>query len=155
MASQIYPEYSHLLYLQGGLAEHDQDFVVAEDFYRRSAAINPTGPAVLNLANLLSIHGRFAEAEPLLRTVVDLAPLDEYVIRYAYTEIVLGKPEVALEIIQRYYGNDLHDPERSAVVGTAYFQLGKYPEAIQYLEQAKQLGKSAPELDRMIEVAKK
>ena len=93
-----------MFYLQGVLAEYDKDYAKAEDFYRRSAAINPTGPSVLNLANLLSIQGRFADTEPFLKTVVDLAPLDEYVIRYAYTKIVLGKPEVALEIIKKYYG---------------------------------------------------
>ena len=155
VASSIYPEYSHMFYLQGVLAEYDKDYAKAEDFYRRSAAINPTGPSVLNLANLLSIQGRFADTEPFLKTVVDLAPLDEYVIRYAYTKIVLGKPEVALEIIKKYYGNDLNDMDRSAVVGTAYFQLQNYPEAIKYLEQAKKLGKSAPEIDQMIEISKK
>lgn len=154
IASQMYPEYSHLLYLQGGLAEYDKDFVKAENFYRRSVAINPMGPAVLSLANLLAIHGRFADTEPFLKTVVDLAPLDEYIIRYAYTEIVLGKSEVALALMKQYYGNDLNDPDRSAVVGTAYFQLKKYPEAIPYLEQAKKLGKSAAELDQMIAIAR-
>lgn len=155
LASSIYPEYSQMFYLQGLMAEHDRDYVKAEELYRRSMAVNPVGPAVLNLANLLSIYGRFAEAEPLLKTVVDLAPLDEYVIRYAYTEIVVGKPEVALELIKKYYGNDLNDPDRSAVVGTAYFQLKKYPEAIKYLEQAKKLGKSAPQIDQMIAVSQK
>lgn len=153
IASSIYPEYSQMFYLQGLLAEHDKDYVKAEELYRRSIAINPAGPAVLNLADLLSVHGRFAETEPFLKTVVELLPLDEYVIRYAYTEIVLSKSEVALEIIHRYYGDNLNTADLHAVVGTADFQLARYPEALEHLQKARQLGKTGKEIDQMISLS--
>ena len=146
---------SHLLNLLGIIAQHKGDFKTAEERYKQSIAVNKKSiHTYINLGGLYLKQNRYAEAGENFLKVVEFEPLDEYVIRYAYIQITIGKPDVALGVVKKYYGTRIKDPMLGALLGTAYFIKQDYGQALPYLEMAKSGGVNNPDLDRMIVVSK-
>ncbi len=155
-ASEIYSENSHLLNLLGIVAHHEKELVRAEEYWEKSIALNADAiNSYINLGSLYLEQGRYNEAGEQFKRVIDFYPLAEYVIRYAYIQITLNQPDLALETITRYYGDRLHDKELAAVVGTAYFLKAEYARALEHLRIARQLGKTNPEIETMIATSEK
>lgn len=156
IAKRIYEDSSHLQNLFGIVADHEGDFVLAEEKYKRSLELNPNATdTTINLAELYLKQGRLQEAGDNFLKVIDFYATTEYVTRYAYLQIALNKPDQALDIIDKYFGSNLGNPDISALTGTAYFVKKDYRQALVYLKKARELGNSAPEIIQMIEIAEK
>ena len=113
---------------------------------------NPVN-ARINLANLYLKLGRYEEAGQQLLGVVEFNPVSEYVIRYAYIQITMNKPDIAIETVNRYYAGRITTADLNAVMGTAYFVKKDYQRSIGYLKEAKRLGKTNQEIDGMITIS--
>lgn len=154
IAEDIYPDNSHLQNLLGVVAANDGELKEAEERYKRSIALNSEAiDSYINLGELLIKEGRFQEAAPHFLKVINFYPTAEYIIRYAYIEIALSNPDVALDVMAKYFGNNLNHPDLSAVVGTAYFVKQDYQQALIYLKSAKNLGNNAKEIQEMIKIS--
>lgn len=154
MARKIYEDSSHLQNLFGVVADHEGNLVLAEEKYKRSLELNPNATdTTINLAELYLKQGRLQEAGDNFLKVIDFYATTEYVTRYAYIQIALNKPDKALNVIDKYFGSDLGNPDISALTGTAYFVKKDYGQALVYLKKARELGNKAPEIIQMIEIA--
>ncbi|MBI4160757.1 MAG: DUF1736 domain-containing protein [Candidatus Yanofskybacteria bacterium] len=156
VAQGIYKENSHEYNLLGVIADHKGDLELAESLFKKSIEIgsNPVNTRI-NLINLYFREGRFQEAGDQLLRVIEFSPVPEYVIRYAHVQTALNKPDIAIETINKYYDSESIDADSSLVLGTAYFVKKDYEPAIFYLQMAKQFGRMEPEIDAMLEIAKK
>ena len=154
IARSIHENNSRIQNLLGIVADHDGDYGLAEERYKRSLELNPDAiNARINLAELYAKRDRLEEAGASFKKVIDFYPIDEYVIRYAYIQITLGDPGGAINTINKYLGNNLNNPDSSTSLGTAYFVKGDYKQALFLLKRAKELGNKAPEIDEMINLA--
>jgi|SRR3989344_2586558 len=154
IARSIHENNSRIQNLLGIVADHDGDYGLAEERYKRSLELNPDAiNARINLAELYAKRDRLEEAGASFKKVIDFYPIDEYVIRYAYIQITLGDPGGAINTINKYLGNNLNNPDSSTSLGTAYFVKGDYKQALFFLKRAKELGNKAPEIDEMINLA--
>ena len=153
-AQNIYKDNAHEQNLLGIIANHKGDLKLAEELYKKSVELGENPNTRINLANLYLGQGRYEEAGQNLLRVIEFNPVSEYVIRYAYIQITLNKPDVAIETVSRYYASRLVTADLNAVMGTAYFVKKDYQRSISYLEEAKRLGKSNQEIDAMITISK-
>ena len=154
IAKSIYENNSHLQNLLGVVADHEKNYVLAEEKYKRSLELNPDATnSYINLAELYLKQGRLEEAGDNFLKVIDFYATTEYVMRYSYIQIALNKPGKALDVINKYFGSDLNNPDSSALAGTAYFVKKDYKQALIYLKKARELGNNAPEILQMIEIA--
>ncbi|MEK7507199.1 MAG: tetratricopeptide repeat protein [Patescibacteria group bacterium] len=154
IAKSIYENNSHLQNLLGVVADHEKNYVLAEEKYKRSLELNPDATnSYINLAELYLKQGRLEEAGDNFLKVIDFYATTEYVMRYSYIQIALNKPDKALDVINKYFGSDLNNPDSSALAGTAYFVKKDYKQALIYLKKARELGNNAPEILQMIEIA--
>jgi len=153
-ARKIYENHSHLQNLLGVVADHEGNLALAEEKYKKSLELNPNAiNSYINLADLYLKQGRLEEASDNLLKVVDFYATTEFVMRYSYTQIALNKPDKALEVVNKYFGSDLNNPDLSALVGTAYFVKGDYKMALFFLEKALEMGNNALEIKKMIQIS--
>ncbi len=154
IAGSIYEDNSHLQNLLGVIADHEGNYVLAEEKYRKSLELNPDAiNSYINLAELYLKQGRFEKAGENFLAVINFYPTAEYVVRYSYIQIALNKPDKALGMINKHFGSDLNHPDLSAVAGTAYFVKKDYAQALVFLKKAQELGNKAPEIIEMIKIA--
>ena len=155
VAQNIYQDNAHAYNLLGIVADHNGGLNTAESFYKKSIELsaNPVNTRI-NLANLYFKQGRYEEAGEQLLKIIEFNPVAEYVFRYAYVQIALNRPDIAIETINKYYGLKTVNSDSSLVLGTAYFVKKDYQSALKYLETAKNLGKTESEIDTMIEISK-
>lgn len=154
IAESIYEDNSHLQNLLGVVADHDGDYALAEEKYKRSLELNSDAiNSNINLAELYLKQGRLEEAGNNFLKVIDFYPTAEYVIRYSYVQIALNRPDKALDMINKYFVTYIDHPEISALTGTAYFVKGDYKLALPYLKMALEHGNKTPEIMRMIKIA--
>ena len=154
VAGKIYENHSHLQNLLGVVADHEGNLALAEERYKKSLELNPDAiNSYINLADLYLKQGRLEEAGDNLLKVVDFYATTEFVMRYSYTQIALNKPDKALEVVNKYFGSDLNNPDLSALVGTAYFVKGDYKMALFFLEKALEMGNNALEIKKMIQIS--
>lgn len=154
IARNIHENNSRIQNLLGIVADHDGDYRLAEEKYNRSLELNPDGINThINLAELYLKSGRFEEAGNSLKKVIEFYPIDEYVIRYAYIQITLRNPDGAIDTINKYFGDNLDNPDLNAPFGTAYFVKGDYRQALPYLRKAWELGNKTAEIQQMIIMA--
>lgn len=155
IAQGIYKDNSHLQNILGIMADHEGNYQLAEERYKKSLELNPDAIIPhINLAELYLKTGRMTEAGASFKKVIDFYPVTEYVIRYAYIQIALNDPEEAIATVNQYFRDVLKDPDLSALVGTAYFVKRDYQQAVVFLKRAVELGNTAPEIKQMLELIK-
>ncbi|MEK7603849.1 MAG: tetratricopeptide repeat protein [Patescibacteria group bacterium] len=153
IAGSIYEDNSHLQNLLGVVADHDGDYVLAEEKYKRSLELNSDAiNSHINLAELYLKQGRLEEAGNNFLKVIDFYSTAEYIIRYSYIQIALNRPDKALDMINKYFVT-IDNPEISALTGTAYFVKGDYKLALPYLKMALEQGNKSLEIMRMVKIA--
>ncbi len=159
IAKRIYENNSHLQNLFGVVADHEGDYVLAEEKYKKSLELNPNATdASINLAELYLKQGRLQEAGDNFLVVINFYATVEYVVRYSYIQIALNKPDGALDMVNKYFGyngSNINHPDVSALVGTAYFVKEDYKQALIFLIKAKDLGNKAPDIDKMILISER
>ena len=154
IARRIYEDDSHLQNLFGVVADHEGNFVLAEEKFKKSLELNPDATnSSINLARLYLKQGRLQEAGDNFLKAIDFYATAEYIIRYSYVQIALNKPDKALDMINKYFGSSLDNPDISTVVGTAYFVKKDYKQALIYLKNARAFGNDAQEILEMIKIA--
>ena len=138
----------------GVVADHEKNYVLAEEKFKKSLELNPDATnSSINLARLYLKQGRLQEAGDNFLKVINFYATAEYIIKYSYVQIALNKPDKALEMMSKYFGSSLDNPDISAVVGTAYFVKKEYKQALIYLKNAQTFGNKAPEIGEMIKIA--
>src|SRR3989344_5587618 len=152
-AQNIYKDNAHEQNLLGIVANHKGNLKLAEELYKKSIELGENPNTRINLTNLYLGQGWYEEAGQNLLKVIEFNPVSEYVIRYAYIQITLNKPDIAIETVNRYYAGRIITADLNAVMGTAYFVKKDYQRAIGYLKEAKRLGKSNQEIDGMITIS--
>ena len=156
IARRIYENSSHLQNLFGVVADHEGNFVLAEEKYKKSLELNSNATDTsINLAELYLKQGRLQEAGENFLTVINFYATTEYIVRYSYIQIALNKPDVALDMMNKYFRSNFSHPDLSAVVGTAYFVKKDYQQALIYLKNAQSFGNKAPEIKEMIKIVEK
>ena len=154
IARRIFEDDSHLQNLFGVVADHEGNFVLAEEKFKKSLELNPDATnSSINLARLYLKQGRLQEAGDNFLKAIDFYATAEYIIRYSYVQIALNKPDKALDMINKYFGSSLDNPDISTVVGTAYFVKKDYKQALIYLKNARAFGNDAQEILEMIKIA--
>ena len=154
MAKNIHEDNSHLQNLLGVVADHEENYVLAEEKYKKSLELNSDAiNSYINLGELYLKQKRLQEAGDNFLKVIDFYATAKYVMSYSYIQIALNKPDKALDVINKYFGSNLNHPDLSALVGTAYFVKRDYMQALVYLKKARELGNKAPEILQMIKIA--
>lgn len=154
ISRNIYENNALLQNLLGIVADHEGNYSLAEEKYKRSLELNPdTTVSDINLAELYLKQGRFDEAGRYFLKVINFYATKEYILRYAYIQITIDNPDEALEIIDKYFGLKPLDVDTTAAVGTAYFVKGNYEKALLFLKKSRELGNKASEIEKMIQVS--
>ena len=152
IARNIHENNSRIQNLLGIVADHDGNYRLAEEKYKKSLELNPDSINThINLAELYIKEGRFEEAGRSLKKVIEFYPVDEYVIRYAYIQITLRDPVGAIDTVSKYFSGKMNNVDVRALLGTAYFVKGDNVQALIHLKRAQELGNKAIEIDQMIE----
>ncbi|KKT50839.1 MAG: hypothetical protein UW43_C0001G0004 [Candidatus Yanofskybacteria bacterium GW2011_GWA1_44_21] len=152
IARNIHENNSRIQNLLGIVADHDGNYRLAEERYKKSLELNPDSINThINLAELYIKEGRFEEAGRSLKKVIEFYPVDEYVIRYAYIQITLRDPVGAIDTVSKYFSGKMNNVDVRALLGTAYFVKGDNVQALIHLKRAQELGNKAIEIDQMIE----
>ncbi|OGM96494.1 MAG: hypothetical protein A3B86_00345 [Candidatus Yanofskybacteria bacterium RIFCSPHIGHO2_02_FULL_38_22b] len=150
----IYEDNALLQNLLGIVADHDGNYILAEEKFKRSLELNPDMiVSDINLAELYLKQSRFEEAGRHFLKVINFYATTEQVLRYAYIQITIGKPDEALAIIDKYFGSKPLGVDAVTVVGTAYFVKRDYEKALIFLKKARELGNKAPEIEEMIRIS--
>jgi len=154
IARSIHEDNSHLQNLLGVVADHEGNYVLAEEKYKKSLELNPDAiNSYINLGELYLKQKRLQEAGNNFLKVIDFYATAEYVMRYSYIQIALNKPDKALDMINKYFASNLGHPDISVIVGTAYFVKKDYGQALIYLKKARELGDKVPDILQMIKIA--
>ena len=152
IARNIHENNSRIQNLLGIVADHDGNYRLAEERYKKSLELNPDSINThINLAELYIKEGRFEEAGRSLKKIIEFYPVDEYVIRYAYIQITLRDPVGAIDTVSKYFSGKMNNVDVRALLGTAYFVKGDNVQALIHLKRAQELGNKAIEIDQMIE----
>lgn len=154
ISKSIYENNALLQNLLGIVANHEGNYDLAEEKYKKSLELNPDMTVSdINLAELYAKKGRFEEAGQHFLKVINFYATREHILRYAYIQITISNPDRALEIISKYFGSNPLDADTAAVTGTAYFVKGNYEKALVFLKESKELGNQAAEIGRMIRIS--
>lgn len=154
IAASIYEDNSRLQNLLGVVTDHEGNYSLAEERYKKSLELNPDAiNSYINLGELYLKQGRLGEAGDSFLKVIDFYSTTEYIIRYSYIQIALNKPDKALDMVNKYFGFGLNDPNLNTLIGTAYFVKNDYRQALIYLKKARESGNKAPEVEEMIRIA--
>jgi tetratricopeptide (TPR) repeat protein len=149
-AAKSAPQNAELWFLLGYAARLAERYPVSIDAYNHGLQIHPN--SVRGLAGLAQTYakmGRSAEAEQLLRRVVEANPRDANSLQLAGELILNTDPKRALELLQRA---DALQPSAHTdiLIAHAYERLGQRDEAARYLNRAKSRAPGDPEVLRVV-----
>lgn len=149
-AAKSAPQNAELWFLLGYAARLAERYSVSIDAYNRGLQIQPK--SVRGLAGLAQTYakmGRDAEAEQLLRRVVESNPKDANSLQLAGELILNTDPKRSLDLLQR--ANAIQPSAHTdLLIAHAYQRLGQKDEATRYLNRAKSRAPRDPEVIRVI-----
>jgi DNA-binding winged helix-turn-helix (wHTH) protein/Tfp pilus assembly protein PilF len=144
-ATAIEPDNPLVLNILAGLAADDGRWDEAIAFLRRAIAAEPLSLATArNLVDFLFLAGRIEDAKAQFAKVLELDPTQPNQIG-AFAEILEGRYELALRIVETWPGGDARDHSLALI----YHGLGRDEEARERLESLK----AAKTWDNSIRVA--
>jgi tetratricopeptide (TPR) repeat protein len=141
------PEMWFLLGYCDRLADHYQASV---DAYNRGLKLQPGSVrGMAGLAQTFAKMGRTAEAEQLLKRVVDANPKDANSLQLAGELLLNSDPEQAIELLQK--ADQLQgSPHTDLLIAHGYEKLGKPEESNRALNRAKSRAPKDPEVLRAV-----
>jgi tetratricopeptide (TPR) repeat protein len=149
-AAKAAPQNPELWFLLGyceRLAEHYQ---AAVDAYNHGLKLQPGSVrGMAGLAQTYAKMGRTAEAEQLLKRVVDANPKDANSLQLAGELLLNSDPERAVELLQIAAALQA-SAHTDLLIAHAYERLGKTDEANRYLNRAKARAPKDPEVLRAV-----
>lgn len=131
-------EQARTLFMQGLQALEQQDWPAAERHFEQALQLAPGRPSVMqNLGITRARLGRHAEAEPLLRAVLDAEPqqADTWQI-LAETQMALGQLEAAVRSCARCFELGTASATLHARQAQCLARLGRVDEAVHAYQQA-------------------
>jgi tetratricopeptide (TPR) repeat protein len=141
------PELWFLLGYANRLAEHLQASV---DAYNRGLKLKPGSTnGMSGLAQTLAKMGRVAEAEQLLKRVMEANPKDAGSMQLAGELLLNSDPTQALEFLKRADAVQ-PSPHTDMLISHAYERLGQQDEALHYLHVARNRAPNDPEVMRAV-----
>ena len=116
----------------------DRDWERAEIYLHRAIELNPSSAkAYYFYTCFLLQRAQFEPGRAAIQMAIELDPLN--VLNHTaagWAEYYAKRPAVAIEELTKALKVDANYPETQVALGAAYEQLGKYPEAIRYVEKA-------------------
>ncbi len=149
-AAKSAPENPELWFLLGYCARLEEHYPAAVDAYRRGLKIQPNSArGMAGLAQTYAKMGRDAEAEELLKRVVDANPKDGNSLQLAGELLLNTNPTKSLEFLQRA---DAVQPSAHTdlLIAHSYEHLGQLDESVKYLNRAKNHAPRDPEVLRAV-----
>ena len=132
-ALKLEPSNADILNSFGDVLHAQGHYREAEQYHRKALEFNPLKPLLyMSLASDLSYPGRFAEAIPYYKKVLELDP--QYQRAHLYigrNYIMMGKPELALEEIQK----ENMEVFKNFGLAAIYFSLNRKKEADEKLNE--------------------
>jgi tetratricopeptide (TPR) repeat protein len=149
-AAKSAPQNAELWFLLGYAARLNERYQVSVDAFNHGLQLQPN--SVRGLAGLAQTYakmGRDAEAEQLLRRVVEASPKDANSLQLAGELLLNTDPKRSVELLQRA---DAIQPSAHSdlLIAHAYERLGQPEEATTYLNRAKSRAPRDPEVLRAI-----
>ena len=132
-ALQLEPSNADILNSFGDLFHAQGHYRKAEQYHRKALEFNPLKPLLyMSLASDLSYSGKFAEAIPFFKKVLELDPQFQRAHLYiGRNYIMMGKPELALEEIQK----ENMEVFKTFGLAVVYFSLNRKKEADEKLNE--------------------
>ena len=149
-AAKSAPQNAELWFLLGYAARLGERYQVSIDAYNHGLQIQPK--SVRGLAGLAQTYakmGRDAEAEQLLRRVVEASPRDANSLQLAGELLLASDPKRALELLMRADAIQ-HTAHTDLLIAHAHERLGERDEANRYLDRAKKRAPKDPEVLRVV-----
>jgi tetratricopeptide (TPR) repeat protein len=149
-AAKSAPRDAELWFLLGYCARLDEHYQAAVDAYNRGLHIQPGSVrGMAGLAQTYARMGRDAEAEQMLRKVVDANPNDSNSLQLAGELLLNSDPAHSLEFLKRADAVRA-SPHTDLLIAHAYTRLGQPDEATRYLNLAKNRAPKDPEVLRAV-----
>jgi len=132
-ALQLEPSNADILNSFGDLFHAQGHYRKAEQYHRKALEFNPLKPLLyMSLASDLSYSGKFAEAIPFFKKVLELDPQFQRAHLYiGRNYIMMEKPELALEEIQK----ENMEVFKNFGLAVVYFSLNRKKEADEKLNE--------------------
>ncbi len=149
-AANSAPQNPDLWFLMGYAARLNERFQVSVDAYNRGLKLRPNSvQGMAGLAQTYAKMGRDADAEQLLRRVVDTNPKDANSLQLAGELMLSSDPSRSLDLLRRA---DALQPSAHGdlLIAHAYERLSKPEEASRYLNRAKERAPKDPEVLRAV-----
>jgi tetratricopeptide (TPR) repeat protein len=149
-AAKSAPQNAELWFLLGYAARLEEHYQASIDAYNHGLQLQPNSMRGLaGLAQTYSRMGRDAEAEQLLRRVVEANPKDATSLQLAGELLLNSDPKRSVELLQRA---DSVQPSAHTdlLIAHAYERLGQMDEATHYLNRAKSRAPKDPDVLRAI-----
>ncbi len=149
-AAKSAPQNPELWFLLGYCARLDGRYPASIEAYNRGLKLQPTSVrGMAGLAQTYAKMGRDAEAEQLLKRVVDANPKDANSLQLAGELLLNSDPNHALEFLQRA---DAVQPSAHTdlLIAHAYEHLGQLDESTRYLNRARNRAPKDPEVLRAV-----
>jgi tetratricopeptide (TPR) repeat protein len=149
-AAKAAPQNADLWFLLGYAARLNERYQASVDAYNRGLKLKPHSTnGMAGLAQTLAKMGRDADAEKLLKGVVEANPKDANSFQLAGELLLNSDPTQALEFLKR--ADMLRaTPHTDLLIAHAYERLGKPDEYTHYLEVARKRGPNDPEVLRAV-----
>ncbi len=149
-AAKSAPQNAELWFLLGYADRLGDHYLASVDAYNRGLKLQPGSvKGMAGLAQTFAKMGRDAEAEQLLKRVVDANPKDANSLQLAGELLLSTDPTQALELLKR--ADMLQaSPHTDLLVAHAYERLGQPDEFTRYLNRAKNRAPQDPEVLRAV-----
>jgi len=135
---EIAPEHVPALNLAGQNYKKLGQFQRSEELWKRAIELRTDYlRAYLSLGVLYYENGYFESAENVLTDAVNVYPRWSEVLFLALTKVGLERPEEAIGLIRKHFGDDPTQRELKFALGWAYFNKGDRESAYKYFEQVK------------------
>ncbi len=149
-AAKSAPQNPELWFLLGYAARLENHYEASVDAYRRGLKIQPN--SVRGLAGLAQTYakmGRDADAEELLKRVVEANPKDANSLQLAGELLLNSDTKQSLELLQK---SDALQPSAHTdlLIAHAYQRLGQPDESTRYLNRAKNRAPNDPDVLRAV-----
>jgi tetratricopeptide (TPR) repeat protein len=130
-----HPESLTLTLAKADLQERSGDLAAAEATLAQANQRNPNNVQVANALALVQIRqGNMQAAEATLSAVADSSDVVQFNLAQLY--LSAGRPQLAVETLERYLLAQPNDAEARALLGVALGRSGRYSEAISTLDAA-------------------
>ena len=149
-AAKSAPQDAELWFLLGYAARLDERYQVSVDAYNRGLKIQPnSAKGMAGLAQTYARMGRDAEAEQLLRRVVDANPNDATSLQLAGELLLSSDPNRSLELLRRADALQA-SAHTDLLIARVYQNLSQPDESARFLNRAKARAPKDPDVLRAV-----